>query len=270
MSRPTKQTLDFVQLDTNDKTTLKRLYRKFGRDGRLFWYELLRLLGRSKGYYLDLSDEWILEDVLEEELFIGKTAGISIIEALVLWGLLDENLWQKHKIIWCQSLIDRHELLFKKRNKIPEKPTSTVVSVSEIEVSGAETIVSDAISTQKKVKGNKEKDIANAISKKKAVGGELKTDEVSKAAEQQQEINKKAVRFTKQLEDPKEQLWRDTFYMQQGLRKGSLGRLLQEFNKHLVLQPPDNPNYDYREYKTHFTHWVNKQNQMKKIEKYKL
>ena len=117
---------------------------------------------------------------------------------------------------------------------------------------------------QGKEKESKEKDIANAISKKN------NADEVLQAAKQQQEINEKAVRFAKNLEDPKEQLWRDNFYMQQGFRKGSLGRLLQDFNKHLVLQPPDKPNYDYREYKTHFTHWVNKQNQMKKLEKHKL
>lgn len=265
MSRPPKKTLDFLRLDTKDKTTLGRLYRKFGSEGRLFWYELLRKLGRSNDYYLDLSDEWILEDIIEAELFIDKAVGISIIEALVLWGKLDKNLWKKHKIIWCQNLIDRHEQLFEKRNKIPRKPTPGVVSVTEIEVSGAETLVPDVISTQKKVKESKEKDIANAISKK-----ELKFDEISKAAKQQKEIKEKAARFIKQLEDPKEELWRDTFYMKQGLRKGSLGRLLQEFEKHLVLYPPDKPNYDYRDFKVHFMNWVNRQSQDKKFEKYKL
>lgn len=126
---------------------------------------------------------------------------------------------------------------------------------------------------------SKEKDMTNVISKKsdadlknseKQQGIDGAADEVSDTANEQQEINKKAVRFAKQLEDPKEQLWRETFYMQQGLRKGSLGRLLQDFNKHLVLKPPNKPKYDYREYKTHFIHWVNKQAQLKKLQNHKL
>jgi len=257
--RPTKNTLDFIQLDTTDKTTLKRLHRKFGMKGRLFWYELLRLLGRSCDYYLDLSDNWILEDVLEEELFIDKTTGVAIIEALVDWGLLDKKLWQKRNVIWCQSLIDRHVLLFNKRKLMPQKPPLDGVSVAEIEVSDTETVVSDAISTQSKVKESKEKD--NYV---------IQKEEVESVSKKQEEIKVLANRFAKNLENKKEQAWRESFYMMHRLHKGSLSQLLTQFKSHLVMQPPDNlDQYTYAEFKKHFSNWVNVQNREGKLKKYK-
>ena len=36
---------------------------------------------------------------------------------------IDENLWKKHKIIWCQGFVDRLKDVYKKRScNIPTKP----------------------------------------------------------------------------------------------------------------------------------------------------
>ena len=123
MARKPSTTLDFISIDTIDKTTLKRLYRKFGKDGRLFWFELLRLLGRTENYILDFSDEEIAEDYFEGELMVDFNLGNKILDQLSNWGNIDINLWKANKIVWCQSLIDRHNEVWRKRKFTPKKPT---------------------------------------------------------------------------------------------------------------------------------------------------
>lgn len=155
MARPTSNTLDYISLDTMDKTTLKRLTRKFGIEGRLFWYELLRLIARTENYILDFSDNDIAEDYFLDELFIDVETGYSILDQLSQWGNIDLNTWKEHKKVWIQSLIDRHESVFKKRNRIPFNPTCNDISVTETEVSATETQINGAESTQSKVKESK-------------------------------------------------------------------------------------------------------------------
>lgn len=122
MSRPPKKTLEYIQIDTQDKTTLKRLTRKFGKEGRLFWWELLRLLARTTNYIVDLSDPMDMEDVFESELFVSKERGLEIISYLIEVGKVDRETWKKHKCIWIQNLIVRHGVVFEKRNEIPANP----------------------------------------------------------------------------------------------------------------------------------------------------
>ena len=155
MARPTSNTLDYISLDTMDKTTLKRLTRKFGIEGRLFWYELLRLIARTEEYILDFSNKDTAEDYFEDELYVSSEVGFKILDQLSSWGNIDKRTWNEHKKVWCQNLIDRHELVFKKRNKIPHNPTCNDIPVTETHVSATETLVSVTESTQSKVKESK-------------------------------------------------------------------------------------------------------------------
>jgi len=122
MSRPAAKTLDFIQIDTVDKTTLKRLTRKFGTEGRLFWWELLRLSARTTDYLIDLSDPLEAEDIFESELFVKKEKGLEIIAFLIKNGNIDSETWRRHKCIWIENLIARHGHVFVKRNDVPKNP----------------------------------------------------------------------------------------------------------------------------------------------------
>lgn len=142
MAKEGKKTLDFIGIDVTDKTTLGRLHRKFGNDGRLFWYELLRLLGRTEGYSLDLTDQWIREDYLEGQLFVSSEKGIEILNSLADWGKICKKSWYDKKIIWCQNLIDRHKAVFSKRKSKPLNPADITVKQDKrriIDDSDAET-----------------------------------------------------------------------------------------------------------------------------------
>ena len=94
-------------------------------------------------------------------------------------------------------------------------------------------------------------------------------DEIEISVKKQKEISEKAARFATQLEDSREEQTRKSFYNKHKLRKGAMGKLLIEFNNHLVLHPPDKPNYDYQEYKSHFDSWVTIQGGNRKLEEYK-
>ncbi len=122
MSRPPAKTLDFIQIDTVDKTTLKRITRKFGKEGRLFWWELLRLSARTSDYLIDLSDPMDAEDVFESELFVTKERGLEIVDFLIKNGNIDAETWKKFKCIWIDNLITRHSHVFVKRNDQPVNP----------------------------------------------------------------------------------------------------------------------------------------------------
>ena len=64
--------------------------------------------------------------------------------------------------------------------------------------------------------------------------------------------------FKKQIET--EHVWQENFYIKTKFKQGALKNLLDEFDPHLVLHPPDHPErYDLKEYKNHFLNWINKQ-----------
>lgn len=63
--------------------------------------------------------------------------------------------------------------------------------------------------------------------------------------------------FKKQIETA--QVWKENFYRKTKFKSGSLSQLLDEFDPHLVLHPPDHPElYGFKEYKEHFLNWINK------------
>ena len=106
MGRPRKQTVDyfphFVGADSKTKFILEN---KWGNDGYAFWFKLLELLGRSDGHCYDCS-------VSANKMYLVSLARVSeetaddILETLAELGKIDKELWDTHKLIWCQRLVD--------------------------------------------------------------------------------------------------------------------------------------------------------------------
>ena len=106
MGRPRKQTVDyFPHFVSTDSRTRFILEDGWGNDGYAFWFKLLELLCRSEGHYYDCSEtaneKYLVALMKMEQENISK-----IIETLVDLGNIDKELWEEHKIIWCQSLVD--------------------------------------------------------------------------------------------------------------------------------------------------------------------
>ena len=106
-----------------------------------------------------------------------------------------------------------------------------------------------------------------------------KVDDVDdlKDQKEEQQIDDSTANFKQKTDGLKEAiakpdyaLWRETFYMQQKLKSGSLSALLENFNQHLILQPPDFPNqYKMKQYQSHFINWLRIQDQKGKLKNFK-
>ena len=99
------------------------LEQRFGNDGYAFWFKMMELLSKEEGHYLDMNDP-------DTSLYMASFVRLSddqLLEILSLCAsldIIDEELWEKVKIIWCPEWIDSVKPLYRKRqNNCPERPT---------------------------------------------------------------------------------------------------------------------------------------------------
>lgn len=123
MARPRKQTVDyfphFVGTDSKTKFILEN---NWGNDGYAFWFKMLELLGRSDGHSYDCSvgANWLYLISLAR---VSKETASEILGTLAELGKIDKDLWEKHRIIWCQRLVDNLQQVYAKRSvQMPRKP----------------------------------------------------------------------------------------------------------------------------------------------------
>lgn len=62
-------------------------------------------------------------------------------------------------------------------------------------------------------------------------------------------------------------MWIESIYMRKGLKKGSIGKLLKDFN--LSLGEQTKQHTDLEEYKKHFSNWLNTMERLGKLNDYK-
>jgi len=119
--RKQKDTVGYFPHFVNDSKTKSILKNKYGAEGYATWFQLLEILCKSKGHYFDCRDEWGYEWLISE-IGIDKETFEDIAEFLARFEKIDSELW-KHKIIWCQNLVDNLERVYQKRvSEIPQKP----------------------------------------------------------------------------------------------------------------------------------------------------
>lgn len=123
MGRPRKQTADwFPHYVGGSRKTIFVLESRWGNDGYAFWFKLLELLCQSDGHFYDCNKQADMDYLtalakLPEETVIGIMAMLSEREKI------DKELWEQHRIIWCQSLVDNLSALYSKRTvSAPVKP----------------------------------------------------------------------------------------------------------------------------------------------------
>ena len=125
MGRPKKQTVDyFPHFVTGSRRTISILESRWGNNGYAFWFKLLELLCITDGHSFNLSTVANQEYLYSYTKTAQETAE-RIIGMLVDLENIDRELWEEHKIIWCQSLVDNLKDVYDKRTTpIPKKPFS--------------------------------------------------------------------------------------------------------------------------------------------------
>lgn len=165
MARPRRQTVEYFFHYCRGGKTLFILEGKYGNDGYAFWFKLLELLGETEGHYYDCSKVSNWEFLLAKTRITGEMAE-SIIGTLIDLGKVDGRLWREKRILWVERFVNYLGDLYKRRREsAPSRPdtgpnTNTETSSEESfcmqkpsrkKVSGAETIVSDAETPQRRV-----------------------------------------------------------------------------------------------------------------------
>lgn len=125
MGRPKKQTVDyFPHFVTGSRRTISILESRWGNDGYAFWFKLLELLCITDGHSFNLSTV-ANQEYLYSYTKMEQEKAERIIGMLVDLENIDRELWEKHKIVWCQSLVDNLKDVYDKRTTpIPKKPFS--------------------------------------------------------------------------------------------------------------------------------------------------
>lgn len=165
MARPKKQTADyFPHYVTANSRTLFILENKYGNDGYAFWFKLLEILGSTNGHSFNTQEQTDLL-FLSAKVKMDDEKVIEILDLLASLGAIDTELWNEHKVIWCQNFVDNLGDLYAKRKvSAPKKPTFESFGHLKPQLSGVsdtvnpQSIVKDSRVNKRIVEDNKEKE----------------------------------------------------------------------------------------------------------------
>ena len=98
------------------------LEHNWGNDGYAFWFKLLEILRISDGHYYDCSMAADMQ-YLTAYTGVDEKKALDILNFLSQREKIDMELWEKRKIIWCQSFVNNLEALYSTRGmEIPKRP----------------------------------------------------------------------------------------------------------------------------------------------------
>ncbi len=121
MARPKKETVDSFLVPVTPSRVESMLRREFGGDGLIFYIGISRFLADQDGHFFDARKQVDLE-FLAQEIWVPVVSVTEIIEKMVSWGFLDQELWG-NKIIWFPKLVDSFADVYAKRKRpLPSPP----------------------------------------------------------------------------------------------------------------------------------------------------
>lgn len=127
--RPKRQTVDFFPHYVKWGKTLQILESRYGNDGYAVWFKTLQILGDTEGHYFCAGNTEICAGNTEEwefllsKLRVSEDLAIEIYDLLARINTIDRDLWEKHRVIWCQNFVDGLNDVYRKRSiSAPERP----------------------------------------------------------------------------------------------------------------------------------------------------
>jgi hypothetical protein len=115
MARPERNTVDYFPFYCDEGKKMFYIEETYGNDGFAVFIKLLRELAKTEYHYLNLNKNTTLM-FMSAKCKVSKDVLIAIINDLVELDKFDKNLWNEHRIIWCQDFIDSIQDAYKKRN----------------------------------------------------------------------------------------------------------------------------------------------------------
>ncbi len=122
MARPKKNTVDYFPHYANHKSTMFIIENKYGNDGYAFIFKMLELLAITDNHYFDCrkSANW---KYLQARTRLSDNKCNEILNDLVELDMIDRELWQQFRVIWCDNFIKGISDVYRNRRvEIPQKP----------------------------------------------------------------------------------------------------------------------------------------------------
>ena len=169
MSRPEKNTVEYIPLDCQFSDSITALENIYGNDGFVVWVKLLQKLGRTENYIIDVRNN--IKWSLFYSLFrLNEEKVIDILNFLANLECINPFLWNK-RIIYSENLVKRISGVYRKR-KYELKNINTILEEMGVMDVGnlipdTENLISDVGNTQSKVKESKVKESKYSFIEKK-------------------------------------------------------------------------------------------------------
>lgn len=119
---PAMQQVDYFPHMTKHGKTMYIIEQRYENNGYAFWFKLLEILGGSPGHYIDTTqpDSW---EFLQARTRCSEQLCTEILNLLARLDAIDQDLWNRDRVIWSQNLVDNLQHLYSKRKAgIPQKP----------------------------------------------------------------------------------------------------------------------------------------------------
>lgn len=128
MARPIKNNADYFSHDNDmrDDERIKAVRRKFSHLGYSTWNMLLERLCRAENFKVEYSEDSI--DIMAGDFNIDPQELKEIIDYLIKLKLII----QEDEIIFSQTMINRFEMLFRKRKRDSERLSSAITPQQNI------------------------------------------------------------------------------------------------------------------------------------------
>jgi len=106
MARPERHDVDYFPFFAKRGKTLNILQGKYGLEGIGFFTNLMRFLALTPDHHYCIKEECDKMNFFAEIGITDYEKGIIMIELMVKTEKLDKKLWENHKVIKCQDLIN--------------------------------------------------------------------------------------------------------------------------------------------------------------------
>ena len=126
--RPASKNVPYFPHFTEPSSELKFLEKRFGSDGYKAYYRIFELLAKTDDHHIMLQTEnqkltFLYEVRVEEEIIY------QAIDYLIEMKILDKQMWNEKKILWCDSFVKNFKGVYYKRGtKMPEKVGNEIIS----------------------------------------------------------------------------------------------------------------------------------------------
>ena len=121
MARPKKHTVDYFPHDCHHSKEVEILINLYGNVGYAFYYRLMEVFGKTHNYTIDCSNT-ISINYLSAQTGTDIKTMTEMIEFFVDLNVLDQEIWENEKHLWCQDFVNSIEDVYDKRKEpVPNK-----------------------------------------------------------------------------------------------------------------------------------------------------